>query len=68
MFYQEKIINGVLCFRTSPNSNFEEYSKQTLTNRIRKMKSALIDIQNWDEELEERYDDPGQRASEGLEY
>jgi hypothetical protein len=31
MYYEEKIINGVLCYRHSPNDAWTECSKEELT-------------------------------------
>lgn len=41
MFYEEKIINGVLCFRTMPNTPFVEFSKERLTIRIGELEQKL---------------------------
>jgi len=34
MYYQEKIINGILCYRHYPNDNWEEFSKEQLTQKL----------------------------------
>lgn len=41
MYYEEKVINGVLCFRGLPTEPFREMSKEQLTNRIITLKSDL---------------------------
>jgi hypothetical protein len=33
MYYEEKIINGVLCYRTDPENEFKEITKDELTAR-----------------------------------
>lgn len=38
MYYEEKIINGILCYRNSPNSDFKEFTKEHLTSKILSMK------------------------------
>lgn len=37
-----------------------------LIARCKKLEAALIDIRDWDDELEDQYDDPGYRAIEAL--
>ena len=32
MYYQEKIVNGKLCYKTSPNGRWIEFSSTELTN------------------------------------
>lgn len=34
MYYEEKVINGVLCYRGTPDGEWTEFSKQTLTKRL----------------------------------
>jgi len=41
MYYEEKMINGILHYRTSPNDEFEEYSKEALSRRIEDNKIKL---------------------------
>jgi hypothetical protein len=41
MFYEEKVINGVLCFRTTPTTPFVEFSKERLTARITELEQKL---------------------------
>ncbi len=41
MYYEEKVINGVLCFRTMPNTPFVEFSKERLTTKIAELEQKL---------------------------
>ena len=41
MYYEEKIVNGVLCFRTTPNTPFVEFSKEKLTSKIAELEQKL---------------------------
>lgn len=41
MYYEEKIVNGVLCFRTTPHTPFVEFSKEKLTAKIGKLEQKL---------------------------
>ena len=68
MYYQEKVINGILCCKHSPNGEWVELAKQTLTERLMKYKQALHTIQNFDEDDELEYGDPGVVASEALSF
>lgn len=53
MYHEEKIINGVLCWRGTPAGKFVPYTKKQLTNKIEKLNSELAKAQNTD--LEELY-------------
>jgi len=52
MYYQEEVINGILCCKHSPNGEWIKLSKQSLTERLMKYNKALQIIQNFDEEDE----------------
>ena len=41
MYYEEKIVNGVLCFRTTPHTPFVEFSKEKLTEKIGELEKKL---------------------------
>ena len=41
MYYEEKIINGILCYRCYPDGEWRELSKKDLTNQINKLKEKL---------------------------
>ena len=34
MYHEEKIINGVLCWRGSPTGKWNEFSKEILTKKL----------------------------------
>ena len=34
MYHEEKVINGVLCWRSSPNGTWTQYTPEQLTKRI----------------------------------
>lgn len=34
MYHREEIINGVLCYKTTPNGEWIEYTKEQLTAKI----------------------------------
>jgi hypothetical protein len=38
---EEKRINGVLCWRNTPNKEWQEYSKEELTLKIRMLRAFL---------------------------
>jgi len=59
MYYQEEVINGILCCKHSPNGEWIKLSKQSLTERLMKYNKALQIIQNFDEEDEGKYGDSG---------
>jgi len=41
MYYEEKVIDGVLCYRNRPNEDFEPMSQKQLTDRVRCLQSEL---------------------------
>lgn len=40
MYYEEKVINGILCYRLTPNGKFKEYTKKELTSKIKDCKKT----------------------------
>lgn len=44
MYYEEKIVNGVLCSRTSPHGNFVPLSAEKLTKKVLDMQQRLNDL------------------------
>ena len=40
MFYEEQIINGVLCFRNTPNGEWNEFTIQQLSDKCVDLKRA----------------------------
>lgn len=41
MYYEETVVNGVLCFRTTPNTPFVEFSKERLTAKIKELELKI---------------------------
>lgn len=44
MYYEEKIINGVLCFRNIPKGEWIKFSDIELTNEILRLKEKLKEL------------------------
>lgn len=44
MYYQEKVINGIICSKTTPNGEWKELSKEQLTQRILRLENTLDSI------------------------
>lgn len=40
MFYQEEIINGVLCWRGTPKGDWVEFTQEQLTKEIVRLKES----------------------------
>lgn len=38
MYYEEKVINGILCSRTTPNGEWKQFTLVDLTNEYLEMK------------------------------
>jgi len=36
MYYEEKVINGILCYRFSPDAEWKEFTAEKLTMRLLK--------------------------------
>jgi len=41
MFYEEKIIDGVLCFRNSPNGNFRPMSAELIAEKFKRFEMLI---------------------------
>jgi len=41
MFYQEKVINGVLSYRSDPDGNWTPFTQEELTNTIEALTEEL---------------------------
>lgn len=41
MYLEEKIINGILHYRTSPNEDFKPYTAETLTGKFGTLKEEM---------------------------
>lgn len=50
MYKQEKIIDGVLHYKNTPDGEWKEYSKEQLTERVIKYKNALTKIRDWNDD------------------
>lgn len=46
MYYEEKIINGVLCCRYSPNDEFQELSQAEITSRYTDQTRTVVHLTN----------------------
>ena len=57
MYYEEKEIDGILCFRLSPKGNFTQYSKINLTSKLNLMKQKLSKLSGDFEDLQSDYND-----------
>ena len=44
MYYEERIVNGILCCRRTPKGDFKPLSAKELTNRILELKKVLSEI------------------------
>jgi len=42
MYYEEQIINGVLCFRNTPNGEWSEFTIQQLSEKCVELKRANL--------------------------
>jgi hypothetical protein len=45
MYYEEKIIDGILYWRGSPNEQFREFSKRELCQKIIKLKTVISELE-----------------------
>ena len=46
MYYKEELINGVLCFRLTPDGEFKPLSSEQLTNTILNLRLEVERLQN----------------------
>ena len=46
MYYEERLINGVMCCRYSPNGLFEEMTLEMLSEKYQKLKTENIQLKN----------------------
>ena len=44
MYHEEKEINGVLCFRHTPNGQWEEYTPEQLLLIIKRLKQEILKL------------------------
>lgn len=66
MYYQEKVINGILCCRYAPSGKWIALSKETLTERLMKCNKALGEILSISNDF--GYNDINDIASEAISY
>jgi hypothetical protein len=45
MYYEEKIIDGVLCFRIRPQDSFKQYSIEFLSEEVIKLRELTYELQ-----------------------
>jgi hypothetical protein len=50
MYLEEKIINGILHYRTSPNEEFKPYTLENLTGKIEMLKEEIQKQQGYTQE------------------
>ena len=53
--YEEKIIKGILCFRTSPDEDFKEYTKEELTKKLIEYKAKIEVLDKIAEQIDSVY-------------
>ena len=41
MYYDEQVIDGVLCFRTNPKDKWTPFTRERLTSRILELQAKL---------------------------
>lgn len=46
MYYEEKVIDGILCWRGSPNSAFKQYTTKELTEKLIKATALINKLTN----------------------
>ena len=46
MYYEESIINGVLCYRLTPDGIFRQFTKEQLTQRCLEEEQRAYRLQN----------------------
>lgn len=61
MYYREEVINGILCFKTTPNGEWKQVSAQEMTTRLLNAKDTIFQLQ---EVLSNRGVNPGDLIEE----
>jgi hypothetical protein len=46
MYHEEKMINGILCWRGTPNGEFIQYTLEQMTAKYTEMKELGRDLSN----------------------
>lgn len=44
MYFEERAIAGILCYRTDPNKPFEQYTKAQLTEKVADLNMKIAAI------------------------
>jgi len=44
MYYKEKIINGILHYKTTPEGEWKEVSKETLSKRLQEAETKVLKL------------------------
>jgi len=44
MYYEEKIINGVLCYRSTPSSEFKPFTVEELSKKVESYKKKYKEV------------------------
>ena len=47
MYYEERVIQSVLNFRTAPDGEWEPMSKAQLTRRIEELEAEIADLRHY---------------------
>jgi hypothetical protein len=47
MFHEEKIINGRLCWRSTPEGKWQEYSVEQVTAKLEEVKQELQELSEY---------------------
>lgn len=51
MYYKEEIINGILHYKTTPNGEWQEVSKETLSIRTKEAETKVYELTQLIEKL-----------------
>lgn len=46
MYYKEQIVNGILCYKNTPDGEWIEKTKEQLTKKITQLKVDMARLQN----------------------
>lgn len=55
MYRAERVVNGVLCWRGTPDGEWVQYTPEELTERIRLIKMKLANAKSLIESFEDEY-------------
>lgn len=57
MYKEERVVNGVLCWRGTPNGEWTQYTAEEITARYLEIKGKLRDAKDRIEQLEFVYEE-----------